>query len=145
MLRVGLIGWRGMVGSVLMQRMRDENDFAGIEPLFFSTSNAGGEAPREAGGAPLMDASSLRDLAACDVLISCQGGEYTSEIYKPLRDSGWKGYWIDAASTLRMSDHAAIILDPVNAEVIDRALSRGLRTYAGGNCTVSLMLMALAQ
>jgi aspartate-semialdehyde dehydrogenase len=143
-LRVGLIGWRGMVGSVLMQRMREENDFAGIEPVFFSTSNAGGEAPREAGGAPLKDASSLRDLAACDALISCQGGEYTSEIYKPLRDSGWKGYWIDAASTLRMSDDAAIILDPVNAGVIDRALSRGLRAYAGGNCTVSLMLMALA-
>ena len=143
-MRVGFIGWRGMVGSVLMQRMREENDFAGIEPVFFSTSNAGGEAPREAGGAPLMDASSLRDLAACDVLMSCQGGEYTTEIYKPLRDSGWKGYWIDAASTLRMSDDAAIILDPVNADVIDRALSRGLRAYAGGNCTVSLMLMALA-
>lgn len=133
-----------MVGSVLMQRMREENDFAGIEPLFFSTSNAGGEAPREAGGAPLKDAASIRDLAACDALISCQGGEYTTKIYKPLRDAGWKGYWIDAASTLRMSDAAAIILDPVNADVIDRALSRGLRAYAGGNCTVSCMLMALA-
>ena len=143
-MRVGLIGWRGMVGSVLMQRMREENDFKFIEPVFFSTSNAGGAAPAEAGGAPLKDASSLRDLATCDVLISCQGGEYTTEIYKPLRTSGWKGYWIDAASTLRMSDDAAIILDPVNAAVIDRDLSSGLRTYAGGNCTVSLMLMALA-
>jgi aspartate-semialdehyde dehydrogenase len=133
-----------MVGSVLLQRMREENDFAGIEPLFFSTSNAGGEAPREGGGAPLKDASNLRDLAACDTLISCQGGEYTTDIYKPLRDFGWKGYWIDAASTLRMSDDAAIVLDPVNADVIDRALSSGLRAYAGGNCTVSLMLMALA-
>jgi aspartate-semialdehyde dehydrogenase len=144
MLRVGLIGWRGMVGSVLMQRMREENDFAGIEPIFFSTSNAGGEAPAEARGAALIDARDQRALASCDVLISCQGGEYTAEVYKPLRQSGWKGFWIDAASALRMSDDAAIILDPVNASVIEGALSRGLRTYAGGNCTVSLMLMAVA-
>jgi aspartate-semialdehyde dehydrogenase len=144
MLRVGLIGWRGMVGSVLMQRMREENDFAGIEPVFFSTSNAGGEAPPEARGAALNDARDQRALASCDVLISCQGGEYTEEVYKPLRQGGWKGYWIDAASTLRMSDDAAIVLDPVNAHIIDRALSRGLRAYAGGNCTVSLMLMAMA-
>jgi len=144
MLRVGLIGWRGMVGSVLLQRMREENDFAQfeLEPVFFSTSNVGGAAPKEAGGAPLGDASQLKDLAACDVLISCQGGEYTAEVYAPLRKSGWKGYWIDAASTLRMSDDAVIILDPVNADVIREGLARGLRTFAGGNCTVSLMLMA---
>jgi aspartate-semialdehyde dehydrogenase len=144
MLRVGLIGWRGMVGSVLMERMRAEGDFAGIEPHFFSTSNAGGGAPAEAAGAPLKDARNLRDLAACDVLISCQGGEYTTEIYAPLRKSGWNGYWIDAASTLRMANDAIIILDPVNRDVIDRGLASGIRAYAGGNCTVSLMLMATA-
>ena len=144
MLRVGLIGWRGMVGSVLMQRMREEKDFSGIEPVFFSTSNAGGAAPAEAGeGGTLEDASDLRELGRCEVLISCQGGEYTTEIYAPLRKSGWKGYWIDAASTLRMSDDAVIILDPVNAELIREGLAKGLRAYAGGNCTVSLMLMAV--
>jgi aspartate-semialdehyde dehydrogenase len=144
MLRVGLIGWRGMVGSVLLQRMREEDDFARfeIEPVFFSTSNVGGAAPKEANGATLRDASNLKDLATCDILVSCQGGEYTTEIYAPLRKSGWKGYWIDAASTLRMSDDAVIILDPVNADVIHDGLARGLRTFAGGNCTVSLMLMA---
>jgi len=143
--RVGLIGWRGMVGSVLLQRMREEGDFARLEPVFFSTSNAGGEAPAEAGaGAALRDAKNLRELASCDVLISCQGGEYTSEMYAPLRASGWRGYWIDAASTLRMSDDAAIVLDPVNRRVVDAALGRGLRAFAGGNCTVSLMLMAVA-
>jgi aspartate-semialdehyde dehydrogenase len=141
-LRVGLIGWRGMVGSVLMERMRAEGDFSGVEPLFFSTSNAGGSAPAEAAGAPLKDARNLRDLASCDVLISCQGGEYTTEIYAPLRKSGWNGYWIDAASTLRMADDSVIILDPVNLGVIERGLARGIRTYAGGNCTVSLLLMA---
>jgi aspartate-semialdehyde dehydrogenase len=144
MLRVGMIGWRGMVGSVLLQRMREEGDFARIEPVFFSTSNAGGTAPREANGAALLNASSLKDLAACDVLISCQGGDYTTEIYPALRKSGWKGYWIDAASTLRMSDDAVIILDPVNADVIQDGLRRGLRAFAGGNCTVSLMLMAVS-
>ncbi|MGA8145595.1 MAG: aspartate-semialdehyde dehydrogenase [Candidatus Acidiferrales bacterium] len=145
MLRVGMIGWRGMVGSVLMQRMREENDFAGIEPVFFSTSNVGGTAPKEAGSAgALNDAKNLRELASCDVLISCQGGEYTTGIYGPLRKSGWKGYWIDAASTLRMSDEAAIVLDPVNADVIRNGLACGLRTFAGGNCTVSLMLMAVS-
>jgi aspartate-semialdehyde dehydrogenase len=145
MLRVGLIGWRGMVGSVLLERMRQEGDFAGLEPIFFSTSNTGGAAPKEAGdGAALKDAKNLRELAACDVLISCQGGEYTTEVYAPLRKSGWKGYWIDAASTLRMSDDAVIILDPVNAGVIEQGLARGLRTFAGGNCTVSLMLMAVS-
>src|SRR3984885_4341393 len=136
MLRVGMIGWRGMVGSVLMQRMREEKDFSGIEPVFFSTS--------EAGGGTLKDASDLRELGRCEVLISCQGGEYTTEVYAPLRKSNWKGYWIDAASTLRMSDDAVIILDPVNADVIHEGLARGLRTFAGGNCTVSLMLMAAA-
>ncbi len=145
MLRVGFIGWRGMVGSVLLQRMREEGDFSGLEPVFFSTSNIGGAAPSEAGdGAALHDARSLKILASCDALISCQGGEYTTEVYAPLRESGWKGYWIDAASTLRMSDDAVIILDPVNADVIQDGLARGLRTFAGGNCTVSLMLMAVS-
>jgi aspartate-semialdehyde dehydrogenase len=133
-----------MVGSVLMQRMREENDLAGLECVFFSTSNAGGAAPKEAGaGATLKDAKNLRDLSACEILISCQGGEYTSEIFPSLRKNGWKGYWIDAASTLRMSDDAVIILDPVNGERIQEALAHGLRTFAGGNCTVSLMLMAV--
>ena len=145
MLRVGFVGWRGMVGSVLMQRMREENDFSGVESVFFSTSNVGGAAPEESGdGGKLKDAQSLRELTRCDVLISCQGGEYTTEIYGPLRQSGWKGYWIDAASTLRMSDDAVIILDPVNVDVIREGLARGLRTFAGGNCTVSLMLMAIS-
>jgi aspartate-semialdehyde dehydrogenase len=144
MLRVGMVGWRGMVGSVLLQRMREENDFQGIEPIFFSTSNVGGVAPAESSDPALKDASNLRDLSACDAVISCQGGEYTTEVYGPLRKSGWKGYWIDAASTLRMADDAAIILDPVNLDVIQQGLARGLRTFAGGNCTVSLMLMAVA-
>jgi aspartate-semialdehyde dehydrogenase len=144
MLRVGLIGWRGMVGSVLLERMREESDFTGIEPVFFSTSDIGGIAPPEAEGAPLSDARNLKDLVACDVLISCQGGEYTTEIHAPLRKSGWNGYWVDAASTLRLSQDAVIILDPVNADVIHRGLASGLRTFAGGNCTVSLMLMAVA-
>lgn len=144
MLRLGLVGWRGMVGSVLMQRMREENDFAGIEAIFFSTSNAGGPAPKEAGDAgTLQDANDLRKLELCDVLISCQGGDYTTEIYGPLHARGWKGYWIDAASTLRMNDEALIILDPVNADLIRNGLARGVRTFAGGNCTVSLMLMAV--
>lgn len=145
MLRVGLIGWRGMVGSVLLQRMREENDFVGIEPIFFSTSNVGGQAPKEAGdGRMLRSAKDLHELAKCTVLISCQGGEYTTDVYGPLRKNGWKGFWIDAASTLRMSDDAVIILDPVNSSVIENGLARGLRTFAGGNCTVSLMLMAVA-
>ena len=145
MLRVGFIGWRGMVGSVLMQRMREENDFAGLHPVFFSTSNVGGEAPKEAGRrATLKDAKDLTELASCDVLISCQGGEYTTEVYGPLRKSGWQGYWIDAASTLRMEKDAVIILDPVNADVIQQGLSHGIRSYIGGNCTVSLLLMAVA-
>ena len=143
-MRVGLIGWRGMVGSVLMQRMREENDFAGIEAVFFSTSNVGATAPKEAGNdSSLKDAKDPQALGSCDVLISCQGGDYTTEIYGPLRNRGWKGYWIDAASTLRMSDEAVIVLDPVNEAVIRDGLARGLRTFAGGNCTVSLMLMAV--
>jgi aspartate-semialdehyde dehydrogenase len=143
-LRVGFIGWRGMVGSVLMQRMREENDFAGIEAVFFSTSSVGATAPKEAGnGSSLKDAKDLQALASCDALISCQGGDYTAEMYGPLRNHAWKGFWIDAASTLRMSDEAVIILDPVNEDVIRDGLARGLRTFAGGNCTVSLMLMAV--
>jgi aspartate-semialdehyde dehydrogenase len=145
MLRVGFVGWRGMVGSVLMQRMQEENDFAGIESVFFSTSNIGGAAPRVASdGGTLKDANGLNELRRCEVLISCQGSKYTTETYGPLRKSGWKGFWIDAASTLRMSNEAVIILDPVNANVIRDGLTRGLRTFAGGNCTVSLMLMAVS-
>ena len=144
MLRVGLIGWRGMVGSVLMQRMRDENDFAGIEPVFFTTSSVGVSAPKEAGDVgSLKDAKDLQALASCEILISCQGGDYTSEMYGPLRRRGWEGFWIDAASTLRMSDDTVIVLDPVNEDVIRDGLARGLCTFAGGNCTVSLMLMAV--
>jgi len=144
MLRVGLVGWRGMVGSVLMQRMREENDLAGVEPVFFSTSSIGGAAPKEAGDrGTLQDAKDLQRLSRCDVLISCQGGDYTSEIYGPLRSGGWKGFWIDAASTLRMSNEVVIVLDPVNEAVIREGLASGLRTFAGGNCTVGLMLMAI--
>ncbi|MBM3786012.1 MAG: aspartate-semialdehyde dehydrogenase [Acidobacteria bacterium] len=140
MLRVGFAGWRGMVGSVLMQRMREESDFDGIEAVFFSTSNAGGKSPA---GNELLDAFDIKSLATCDVIVSCQGGEYTQRVVGPLREGGWKGYWIDAASTLRMADDAVIILDPVNRAVIDQALSSGVKNYIGGNCTVSLMLMAL--
>ena len=141
---VGLIGWRGMVGSVLVQRMREERDFDLIEPVFFSTSQAGAAAPAIGKRVPpVKHAKDLPELAAMDVLISCQGGDYTSEMYPKLRQAGWQGYWIDAASTLRMSDDAVIILDPVNRDVIDRALQVGVRNYIGGNCTVSLMLMAM--
>jgi len=143
-MNVGLIGWRGMVGSVLVQRMREERDFDLIEPSFFSTSQAGAAAPAIGKRvAPVKNAKDLSELTAMDVLISCQGGDYTSEIYPKLRQAGWQGYWIDAASTLRMADDAVIILDPVNRDVIDRALERGIRNYIGGNCTVSLMLMAM--
>jgi aspartate-semialdehyde dehydrogenase len=142
--RVGLIGWRGMVGSVLLQRMRAEGDFAVIEPVFFSTSQVGGPAPNVGGSSSVLkDAKDLGELTACDVLISCQGGEYTSSIHPQLRKAGWDGFWIDAASTLRMADHAVIVLDPVNRDVIDRALAAGGRDFIGGNCTVSLMLMAM--
>ena len=132
------------MGSVLTQRMREQKDFAGIEAVFFSTSNAGGSAPEEANGATLQDACDLSELLRCNVLISCQGGEYTTEVYGPLRERNWNGYWIDSASTLRMSDDAVIILDPVNADVIRAALAKNIRTYIGGNCTVSLMLMAIS-
>src|SRR5882724_7468956 len=144
MTRVGFVGWRGMVGSVLMQRMHAERDFALIEPVFFSTSRVGEMGPfvgKES--APLKDAKSVKELAAMDVVVSCQGGDYTNAIFPQLRASGWKGYWIDAASALRMRDDAAIVLDPVNLHVIKDALSRGVRNYIGGNCTVSLMLMGM--
>jgi aspartate-semialdehyde dehydrogenase len=143
-LRVGIIGWRGMVGSVLVGRMRAERDFDLIDPVFFSTTQAGGAAPdigRSVG--PVQDANNLQQLAACDVLISCQGGDYTTAVHGPLRQGGWAGHWIDAASTLRMQDDAVLILDPVNRPVIDAALAAGRRDYIGGNCTVSLMLMGL--
>jgi aspartate-semialdehyde dehydrogenase len=142
--RVGLIGWRGMVGSVLVERMRAEGDFALVEPVFFSTSQAGGKGPdvgKPTG--PVGDASDVAALAACDILISCQGGDYTTATHPRLRAAGWSGHWIDAASTLRMREDAVIILDPVNREVIERGLDQGLRDWVGGNCTVSLMLMAL--
>ncbi len=146
-LTVGLVGWRGMVGSVLIQRMREENDFAGMTPVFFSTSNAGGTAPSLNGidTSPLKDAHDIKDLAACDVIITCQGGDYTQKVHQPLRDSGWDGYWIDAASTLRMENDSIIILDPVNRSVIDNALANGKKDFIGGNCTVSLMLMAIGE
>jgi len=143
-MQVGIIGWRGMVGSVLVQRMREERDFDLIDPVFFSTSQAGATAPDSGKRTPAVkDALDVRELAAMDVLISCQGGEYTSQMHPKLRRAGWTGYWIDAARQLRMSDDAVIILDPVNRPVIDRALARGLKDYIGGNCTVSLMLMAM--
>lgn len=144
-MKVGLVGWRGMVGSVLMQRMVEENDFAHIEPFYFSTSNAGGEAPAFGGKtAPaLMDATDIKSLKQMDVIITCQGGDYTSSVYSQLKETGWKGYWIDAASTLRMADDSVIILDPVNSNVIKNALTKGTTTFVGGNCTVSLMLMGL--
>lgn len=144
MKRVGLVGWRGMVGSVLMQRMREENDFAHIEPVFFTTSNVGGRAPDFAAGAPaLKDAKNIDELKSLDIVISCQGGDYTTEVFPRLREAGWKGHWIDAASTLRMKDDCVIILDPVNMDVIKDALAKGGRNWIGGNCTVSLMMMAL--
>lgn len=144
MKRVGLIGWRGMVGSVLMQRMREENDFAEIEPVFFTTSQAGQPGPDVGKDVPaLKDARSVDELKTMDVIISCQGGDYTKEMYEPLRASGWDGYWIDAASALRMRDDSIIVLDPVNQAVIKNGLADGIKTYVGGNCTVSLMLMAI--
>ena len=133
-----------MVGSVLMQRMREEDDFSLIEPIFFSTSQAGGEGPDIGGNTgPLKDAYDIAALQEMDIIISCQGGDYTNNVFKKLRDSGWRGYWIDAASALRMDDDAVIILDPVNRSVIDEALNKGVKNYIGGNCTVSLMLMAV--
>lgn len=144
MKRVGFVGWRGMVGSVLMARMREENDFNGLEPTFFTTSNVGGAAPDVGTAAPpLKDATDIAALSAMEAIVTCQGGDYTNEIYPKLRAAGWQGYWIDAASALRMKDDAVIVLDPVNRDVIDAALHKGIKNYIGGNCTVSLMLMAL--
>jgi len=144
MKKVGIIGWRGMVGSVLVERMRAERDFDLIEPVFFSTTQAGGSGPQIGrAAAPVADARDLKALAAMDALISCQGSDYTTEIYPKLRAAGWDGYWIDAAKTLRMNDDAVIVLDPVNMPVIQRALKQGIRNFIGGNCTVSCMLMGM--
>lgn len=143
-MKVGFVGWRGMVGSVLMGRMLEENDFPGLEPVFFTTSNVGGEAPDIGVSTPaLQDAFSIEALQQMDAIVSCQGGDYTGEVFGKLRDSGWQGYWIDAASSLRMADDALIILDPVNDNVIRDGLAKGVKNYIGGNCTVSLMLMGL--
>ncbi|QCR34727.1 aspartate-semialdehyde dehydrogenase [Nissabacter sp. SGAir0207] len=144
MKNVGFVGWRGMVGSVLMQRMIEERDFDAIRPVFFSTSQHGQAAPAFTGqSGTLQDAYDLEALRALDIIVTCQGGDYTNEIYPKLRESGWQGYWIDAASSLRMKDDAIIILDPVNHEVIRQGVDRGIKTFVGGNCTVSLMLMSL--
>jgi aspartate-semialdehyde dehydrogenase len=140
--RVGLVGWRGMVGSVLIDRMDAEGDFELIDPVFFSTSDAGGRAPR--GQATLLDATDLDALASMEVIITCQGGDYSNDVYPRLRKAGWNGYWIDAASALRMSDDTVIILDPVNKDVISASLEAGVRSFIGGNCTVSLMMMAIS-
>ena len=144
MKNVGFIGWRGMVGSVLMQRMTEERDFDAIRPVFFSTSQHGSAAPAFGGQqGTLQDAYDIDALSALDIIITCQGGDYTNEVYPKLRASGWQGYWIDAASSLRMQDDAIIILDPVNHAVIQQGLDNGIKTFVGGNCTVSLMLMSL--
>ena len=143
MMRVGFVGCRGMVGSVLMERMVAENDFADIDPVFFTTSNVGGIGPSIGKDIePLKDAMSIDELKGMDVILSCQGGDYTKEVYPKLRAAGWDGYWIDAASALRMKDDAIIVLDPVNRDVIDAGLKNGVKTYVGDNCTVSLMLLA---
>ncbi len=141
---VGLVGWRGMVGSVLMQRMQEQGDFALIEPVFFSTSNTGGKAPSMAKNeTTLKDATDIAELKKCHIIITCQGGDYTTEVFPKLRAAGWNGFWIDAASSLRMQDDAIIVLDPVNLKVIKSALQRGVKNYIGGNCTVSCMMMGL--
>jgi len=145
MLRVGIVGWRGMVGSVLVQRMREERDFDHLEPTFFSSSQAGGKGPAIGKGAePVKSATDLAALKSLPVIVSCQGGDYTNDIYPKLRQAGWQGYWVDAASALRMNDDAVIILDPVNMPLIKNSLSKGVKNYIGGNCTVSLMLMGMA-
>src|SRR5690554_3699964 len=144
MKRVGLIGWRGMVGSVLMQRMLEEQDFDLIEPVFFTTSNVGGQGPDIGKDiAPLKDAYDINELKSLDVILTCQGSDYTEAVFPKLREAGWDGYWIDAASALRMKDHSVIVLDPVNRKVIDQSIDAGIKDYVGGNCTVSLMLMGL--
>lgn len=140
MKNVGFIGWRGMVGSVLMDRMRQENDFEGLNAAFFTTSQAGQPGPD---GNPLQDARDLDSLKAMDILVSCQGGDYTKSVHPGLRESGWNGYWVDAASALRMSKSSIVVLDPVNRKLIDQGLENGIRDFIGGNCTVSLMLMGL--
>jgi len=142
-MKVGLVGWRGMVGSVLMQRMREEKDFDLIEPVFFTTSNVGGEAPAEGRGTRLKDAMDVGELMAMDAIISCQGGDYTTGVFPRLRAAGWQGYWIDAASTLRMEKDAVIILDPVNLDLIKKSLANGGKNFIGGNCTNSILLMGL--
>src|SRR5258708_38684635 len=145
MLRVGIVGWRGMVGSVLVQRTRGEGAFARAAPQFFSTSQAGGKGPAIGkGGEPVQDAMHIAALKALPVIISCQGGDYTNEVYPKLRAAGWNGYWIDAASALRMNHDAVIILDPVNMPVIKQAIADGTRNFIGGNCTVSPMLLGMA-
>jgi len=144
-MRIGFVGWRGMVGSVLMSRMIEKEDFKGIESVFFSSSNAGGKSPDIEGSETLLqDAFDIKKLADLKVIVSCQGGDYTKRIYKELKSFGWNGYWIDAASALRMDKDSIIALDPVNKKVIDRGLKNGIKTFVGGNCTVSLMLMALS-
>lgn len=144
MKNVGFIGWRGMVGSVLMQRMIEERDFDAINPVFFTTSQIGQAAPNFTGKSGILqDAYNLEALRALDIIVTCQGGDYTNEMYSKLRQSGWQGYWVDAASTLRMQDDAIIVLDPINLDVIKQGLDKGIKTFVGGNCTVSLMLMAL--
>jgi len=145
MIRVGIVGWRGMVGSVLVQRMREERDFDHIEPVFFSTSQTGAKGPaigREV--EPVANANDVAALAKLPVIVSCQGGDYTKEMYPKLRENGWKGYWVDAASALRMKDDAVIILDPVNLPLIKDTLAKGGKNFIGGNCTLSLMLMGMA-
>jgi aspartate-semialdehyde dehydrogenase len=145
MMRVGFVGWRGMVGSVLLQRMLEENDFEQIEPVFFSTSRAGGRGPAIGRNSDtLKDATDPAAFAGLDAVVTCQGGDWTRSMHGRLRSGGWNGYWIDAASTLRMADDAVIVLDPVNRGVIDAALDKGVKNYIGGNCTVSLMMMAIA-
>ncbi len=144
MKKVGFVGWRGMVGSVLMERMKAEGDFKGYEPIFFSTSQVGAAGPAIGFDVPpLKDAHDLEALAALDIVVTCQGGDYTAAVFEKLRAQGWKGFWIDAASSLRMRDDSIIVLDPVNRKVIDKGLRSGIKNYIGGNCTVSLMLMAL--
>jgi aspartate-semialdehyde dehydrogenase len=145
---VGLVGWRGMVGSVLMQRMQDEGDFANINPVFFSTSNAGGASPSLAGTAEgsagkLENAFDVDTLAKLPIIVTAQGGDYTKQVHGELRSRGWDGLWIDAASTLRMNDDSIIVLDPINRDVIDKGLVNGTKDFIGGNCTVSCMLMGL--
>lgn len=145
MLRIGFVGWRGMVGSVLMERMLTEQDFQGYEPIFFTTSNIGGKGPDIGLDiSPLKDAYDIQLLSELDIIVTCQGGDYTKRVFLEIRKNGWNGYWIDSSSTLRMNEDSIIVLDPVNRSVIDAGLSSGIKTFVGGNCTVSLMLMALS-